>query len=61
LNPGGDATISETEAGEVVLKTLDLQQFDVADATCTLTNNDGGPFTLTSKPTCCVLFSIVIT
>lgn len=48
LNPGGSTTISETETGEVALKTLNIQEFDADDATCTLVDNDGGPFSLSS-------------
>jgi hypothetical protein len=48
-NPGGTYTVSEEEADQVTLKTLNFVEFDAADVTCSMTNNDGGPFDVSGK------------
>ncbi|KAL4218166.1 hypothetical protein ACF0H5_022902 [Mactra antiquata] len=46
LNTGGSTTVNEGDASTMTLKTLNIAAYDAGDATCTMTNNDGGPFTV---------------
>jgi len=48
-NPGGTASVPDTLTGTQVFKTLAFEAFDAADATCSMTSNDGGPFDVISS------------